>query len=246
MSASPRSPDNDARRQVMERMQKALGRGSDPEAREAVRARLAMPAPTLLPARADLETAERIQLFVDQAKSVQADVISIGVHADLPDAVAKYLRGHNLPMRLVKASDDQLDKADWGAGLLDVRDGRPDADDPVGLSSAIAGIAETGTLMLASDADHPTTLAFLPETAIIVLPSDRIARSYEDALHEFRASSADLPRSINLITGPSRSGDIEQTLQLGAHGPKRLLIVLVDEASGKGPIPDIEASAPSR
>lgn len=246
MSASSPSPPDDARRQVMERMQKALHRGPDLEARKAVQERLAASAPTILPARADLGTAGRIQLFSDQAKAVQADVISIDAYTDLPGAVADYLRGHNLPMSLVKATDDWLDRADWSAGLMEVRDGRPEADDPVGLSAAFAGIAETGTLMLASDADHPTTLAFLPETSIIVLPSDRIARTYEDALHAFRASSSGLPRSINLITGPSRSGDIEQTLQLGAHGPKRLLIVLVDEASDMAPIPDIDFSAPSR
>ncbi len=246
MSTSSQSSGNDARRQVMERMRKARTHGADLEARQAVQARLARPAPTLLPARADLDAKGRIELFVEQAKTVHADVVSISVFADLPDAVADYLRRHNLPMRLVKAIDDQLDKADWHAGLLDVRDGRPEADDPIGLSSAFAGIAETGTLMLTSDADHPTTLAFLPETAIVVLPSDRIARAYEDALHAFRASGPDLPRSINLITGPSRSGDIEQTLQLGAHGPKRLLIILVDEASGMAPIPDIDQSTPGR
>ena len=115
---------------------------------------------------------------------------------------------------------------------------------PVGLSAAFAGIAETGTLMLASDREHPMTLAFLPETAIVVLPVDRIARAYEDALHAFRGTGRALPRSINLITGPSRSGDIEQTLQLGAHGPKRLLILLIDEASGDGLIPDIDLADP--
>ncbi len=246
MSASSPSSDNDARSQVMERMRKALDRGPDPEARRAVQARLATPAPALLPARADLEPAERLRLFVDQAKSVQADVVPIETYADLPDAITDYLRRHNLPMSLVKAKDDRLDEADWGAGLLDVREGRPEASDPVGLSVAFAGIAETGTLMLASDADHPTTLAFLPETAIIALPGDRIARAYEDALHAFRASSEGLPRSINLITGPSRSGDIEQTLQLGAHGPKRLLIVLVGEASETASITDISSSAPGQ
>ena len=149
-------------------------------------------------------------------------------------------------MRLVMAIDDQLDRADWEAGLLEVRTGRAEAEDAVGLTTAFAGIAETGTLMLTSDADHPTTLAFLPETAVVVLAENRIARAYEDALHAFRASNATLPRSINLVTGPSRSGDIEQTLQLGAHGPKRLLILLVDEPSGDGgPIADIEPPSPS-
>ncbi|MGI9500598.1 MAG: LutC/YkgG family protein [Geminicoccaceae bacterium] len=245
MSASARSTD-DARRLVMERMRKALGRGQDSDAKEAVKSRLAAPAPTLVPARADLEAAERIRLFIDQANAVQADVERIGAYVDLPEVVADYLRRHNLPMRLVKALDHRLDRANWRAGLFEVRDGQPEADDPVGLTTAFAGVAETGTLMLTSDADHPTTLAFLPETSIVVLASDRVARAYEDALHAFRQAGPGLPRSINLITGPSRSGDIEQTLQLGAHGPRRLLILLVDEASAEGPIADIEQPASER
>lgn len=245
MSAS--SPQGgEARRLVMARMRKALPRDADAEAKEAVRARLANPAPTLVPARTDLDAEGRLQLFIDHARSVQADVERVERHADLPDVIADYLRRRNLPMRLVKAVDERLDRADWQGGLLEVRSGRPATDDPVGLSVAFAGIAETGTLMLASDADHPTTLAFLPETAIVALSSDRIARAYEDALHAFRKAGQPLPRSINLITGPSRSGDIEQTLQLGAHGPKRLLIVLVDEASTEGPIKDIDMPTAER
>ena len=236
---------NNARSQVFSRLRKALGRGDDAGARATVEARLAASAPTLVPARADLEPEARAQLFIDQAKSVQADVERIERYSDLPATVADYLRRHNLPMRLVKALDGHLDRAGWQGGLLEVRAGRPQADDVVGLGVAFAGVAETGTLMLTSDRDHPTTLAFLPETAIVVLPSDRIARAYEDALHDYRSAGVDLPRSINLVTGPSRSGDIEQTLQLGAHGPKRLLIILVDEASERGPIADFAPATTS-
>lgn len=239
--------DDRARTAMMTRLKNALTRGDDSDAREeAVRARLATSRPTLLPARTDLSPPGRVQLFIDQAKAVQTDVERIDSYDALPDTIAGYLRRHNLPMRLVKATDPHLDKADWQASLLDVKAGRPDPDDAVGLSAAFAGIAETGTLMLASDADHPMTLAFLPETAVVALPTERIARAYEDALHAFRAASQSLPRSINLITGPSRSGDIEQTLQLGAHGPKRLLIVLVDEAGDGGPIPDVDAAPSDR
>lgn len=244
MSDASAPEKDDARSTVMARMQEALANGrDDAAARDTVASRIAAPAPTILPARADLDQAGREQLFIEQAKSVQADVERIGSYADLPDTVAGYLRRHNLPMQLVKAADERLDRADWGSSLLEVRDGRPEAGDPVGLSLAIAGIAETGTSMLASDSDHPMTLAFLPETSILVLATDRITGTYEDALHDFRKAGRDLPRSINLITGPSRSGDIEQTLQLGAHGPKRLLIALVDEASDEGRIADIERPA---
>jgi len=146
MNASTKNaaPQSDARDLVMARMRKALGRDQDAEAREAVRARLETPAPTLLPARADLQAKARLQLFIDQAKGVQADVERIGSYADLPEMIAGYLRDHNLPMRLVKAVDDHLDKADWNQGLLEVRSGRPEPDDAVGLSAAFAGIAETG------------------------------------------------------------------------------------------------------
>ena len=98
----------------------------------------------------------------------------------------------------------------------------------MGLTTAFAGIAETGTLMLLSGPQTPTTIAFLPETSIVVLRAERVLRAYEDGLSLLREERGALPRSINLITGPSRSGDIEQTIQLGAHGPKRLLVLLVD------------------
>lgn len=225
----------EARSRILGRMRHALGRnrsddtnGQDQAAADAVAARLAHPAPTLVPARGDLDLEARIALFTQQAEAVQADVLRIQAYADLPGAVADYLRRHNLPLTLVSATDPDLMEAPWDQGLFDIRNGKPEEEDPVGLTTAVAGIAETGTLMLASDADHPTTLAFLPETSIIVLKSARVERAYEDALKTFRSGHA-LPRSVNMITGPSRSGDIEQTLQLGAHGPKRLLVILVDE-----------------
>ncbi len=238
--------NDDARSQVFATMRKALKSARSADAKAQVQARLDASSPTLIPARADLDGEGRIGLFIEQAKSVQTDVERIGAYTEIPDVIADYLRRHNLPMRLVKARDDRLDAADWTSSLLEIKTGGPDPDDPVGLTTAFGGIAETGTLMLASDRDHPTMLAFLPETSVVVLPSDRVARAYEDVVHAFRAQGRGLPRSINFITGPSRSGDIEQTLQLGAHGPKRLLILLVDQASEDGPIPNVDARAQTR
>ena len=94
-------------------------------------------------------------------------------------------------------------------------------------------MAETGTLVLHSGAAGPTTLNFLPETHVVVLPADRVAKTYEDVWDLLRRRKADdgngldglMPRTVNFITGPSRSGDIEQTLLLGAHGPRRLQAV---------------------
>jgi L-lactate dehydrogenase complex protein LldG len=97
------------------------------------------------------------------------------------------------------------------------------------LSRALAGVAETGTLIMTSGPDNPTTLNFLPENHIVLLLADDVAGNYEDVWDKLREKyGSNLPRTVNMITGPSRTGDIEQTIELGAHGPRRLHILLVD------------------
>jgi L-lactate dehydrogenase complex protein LldG len=222
-----------ARETVLGQLRRALGRGRDAGAlRRAIDERLAQAQPNLIPARADLDRWGRLRLFTAQAEAVQTTVRRVDRYQPVPRAVASYLREHNLPLRLVMACDPALAGLDWSAAMLEVRRGRPQDADAVGLTTAYAGIAETGTLMLLSAPETPTLLAFLPETALVVLPSERILRAYEDALCLLREERGALPRSINFVTGPSRSGDIEQTLQLGAHGPRRLCVLLVDEPAG--------------
>ncbi len=220
-----------ARDAVLERLRRTLGRRGPgaTAARNAVQARLAEPPPGLIPTRAELNLEGRIQLFTAQAEAVQATVRRLRRYDEIAEAIERYLRERNLPMRLVAASDPLLGQIGWSRTLLTLRAGRAVDEDAVGLTVAFAGVAETGTLMLCSAPETPTTLAFLPETSIVVLPAARVLRAYEDAWRLLREERGALPRSINFITGPSRSGDIEQTLQLGAHGPKRLQILLVDE-----------------
>ena len=220
---------DDARAAILGRLRKALGR-SNARAGGTV-ADHARPT-GIIPARADLDRAGRIEMFVRQAEAVQTSVRRLHDDAQIPAAVLEYLRATNLPMRLVVAPDPALDRPDWPA-MLEIRRGRAEDADPVGLTTAFAGIAETGTLMLLSGSETPTTIAFLPETSIVTLRAGRVLRAYEDGLSLLRQERGALPRSINLITGPSRSGDIEQTIQLGAHGPKRLLVLLVDEPDGE-------------
>jgi L-lactate dehydrogenase complex protein LldG len=89
--------------------------------------------------------------------------------------------------------------------------------------------------MLASGAERPTTLNFLPETHIVVLPADRVVGALEQAWARLRGERRrNMPRTVNFITGPSRSADIEQTLQMGAHGPRRLHIILIDGETPAG------------
>jgi L-lactate dehydrogenase complex protein LldG len=85
--------------------------------------------------------------------------------------------------------------------------------------------------MLVSGPQTPTTLNFLPETHVVVVRRDQIVATYEEAWGHLRAvqTKGMLPRTINFITGPSRTADIEQHMELGAHGPRRLHIVLVED-----------------
>jgi L-lactate dehydrogenase complex protein LldG len=217
---------DEARDAVLERLRRALhrrGTGADE-----VRTRLAA-APGLIPARGDLGYEGRIQLFTAEAEAVHASVRRLRRYDALPDAIARYLRERHLPLQLVMASDPLLGELDWSGSMLTARARRARDEDAVGLTLAFAAIAETGTLMLCSAPETPTTLAFLPETSIVVVAAQRVLRAYEDGLRLLYEEQRNLPRSINFVTGPSRSGDIEQTLQLGAHGPRRLHIVIVDE-----------------
>ncbi len=167
------------------------------------------------------------------AEEVQTTVERVASPAAVPDAVARYLAAENLPAELVMAPDPALDAVPWETRpLLQIRRGRAAVSDSVSLAPCFAAIAETGTLMLISGPGTPTTLNFLPDNEIVVVRAEQVVAAYEDAWDRLRAicpTPQAMPRTVNFITGPSRTGDIEQRIVLGAHGPRRLHIILVEE-----------------
>jgi len=102
---------------------------------------------------------------------------------------------------------------------------QPDPALQAGLTGALAGIAETGSLVLPGGPGQPLTASLLPETHLAILPAqailDRLDQSL--ALPELRQASASV-----LITGPSRTADIEMTLTIGVHGPKNLVVFILE------------------
>ncbi len=219
-----------SRDHVLSRLRVALGREAPPPARRRELERdLKAPRAGVIPARAMVNDKARVELFAEEARRVEATVVRVPA-ADAAAAIAAYLSENNLPMEIRAAPHADLKKISWAdqPGLT-VREGRAQAADPVGVSPAYAGIAETGTLVLLSGPAMPVTLNFLPDTHIVVLPTDRIRGTYEDVWAALRARGPGfMPRTVNWITGPSRTADIEQTILLGAHGPRRLHIVLTD------------------
>jgi len=218
----------DARKAVLDALRRGTGRDSNAAAAAAaVKARLAGHARNTIPARVRRDRGGLLDLFVEQARAVDATVALVSRAADVPGAVADYLRGENLPTRLRMAPDPKLDAYPWDESpLLEIERGKGEASDMVAVTGAFAAIAETGTLMLLSGPDSPTTLNFLPDAHIVVVRAAEMVACYEDGWDRLRATGR-MPRCVNFITGPSRSADIEQTLQLGAHGPRWLHIVLV-------------------
>lgn len=190
----------------------------------------------LIPARSRLPRPEQVALFVRNVEKEFGTVERVPDLAAIPAALADYLTGQNLPSRFVRAPHPELAAIPWASRpLLEFETRRATGTDQVSVQHGYAAIAETGTLMLPSGPGRPTTLNLLPETEVVVLRASRIVGAYEEAWDLLRAESRDaasggfMPRNVMLVTGPSRSADIEQTLELGAHGPRRLHILLVDD-----------------
>ena len=223
-----------SRESMLGAIRRATGRsGNEAEARRTVEARLAAHARNLVPARG-AEDASRVDRFAEMAEYHAASLARVASDRDIPAAVATFIRRHNLPARVKIAPDAALGRLDWSGTALDTATGIAEATDEVGLAAAFAGVAETGTLMLHSGPERSTTLNFLPENHVVVIRASQIVGSYEDGWAHLREMGGGMPgfmpRTVNFITGPSRTADIEQTIFMGAHGPKRLHIVLVEDA----------------
>jgi L-lactate dehydrogenase complex protein LldG len=196
-----------------------------------LRGRLALHPRHLIPARSRLPAAEQVELFVRNVEKEFGSVARVADLDEVPGAVVDYLTAQNLPGRVVMAPHPELQAIPWSARpLLEVREGRAEATDAVSVQHGYAGIAETGTLMLPGGPERPVTLNLLAETEIVVLRASAIVGAYEDGWDRLRAEIGEMPRNVMFVTGPSRSADIEQTLELGAHGPRRLHVVLVGDS----------------
>ena len=226
---------------IMGGLRRALKRGAeaaDAAAREAVDQRLRDTPRGLIPARAQIPAAAQVDLFESMAVEQAATVARIASLDQIPAALADYLKAANLAPKLRLAPSPELENLPWDSQpLIEIETGRAQGDDQVSLTGAVAGVAETGTLLLASGPEAPTTLNFLPDNHVVVLKASQVVGAYEDAWDRLRERHGPgaLPRTVNFITGPSRTADIEQTIQLGAHGPRRLHILLVeDTGAGDG------------
>jgi L-lactate dehydrogenase complex protein LldG len=229
-----------SRETILTAIRRGLKRGPLPADQQTMlRGRLAAHPRHLIPARSSLPRAGQVALFVANVEREFGTVTRVPDLAAVPAAIAEYLAAQNLPTEFVMAPHPELQAIAWSERpMLRIRQGRAEASDTVSLQHAYAAIAETGTLMLPSAPERPTTINLLADTAIVLLRASRLVGAYEEAWDMLRAEWQDklsggfMPRNVMLVTGPSRSADIEQTLELGAHGPRRLHVVLVEDEAG--------------
>lgn len=164
--------------------------------------------------------------FKRKSGDLSTTVDVVADRSAVPATVARYLNANGLPMKAV--GWPLLESQAWrDAGIAFEGRGAVDAD-LVGITGCFCAIAETGTLMLLSGPDMPASVSLLPETHIAIVAASRIVAGMEEAWNLARAECSELPRAVNFISGPSRTGDIEQTIVLGAHGPYRVHVVITE------------------
>jgi L-lactate dehydrogenase complex protein LldG len=216
-----------SREAVLARVRKALGRdGPDDDARAAAHAYLAARAQGPRPAL----PADLAQRFLDRARDMSSTVERVATLDDVPPALVRYLRTietDSAPNAIAGVCWPEFAALGWNHAGVHVESRPTVGHDALGITGCFCAIAETGTLVMVTGTPTPSATFLLPETHVAIVRADQIVPAMEDAFARIRVELGELPRAVNLVSGPSRTGDIEQTIVLGAHGPRRLHVVLV-------------------
>ena len=224
------STNTSAREAILGRVRKALGpAGSRPDARRAADAYIAAhghgPRPNL--------PGGLVARFMQRAADMASTVERIDAPEEIPGAVARYVDALNLPPELAEQKSyrgvcwPELALLDWRGAGLDIEPRPTTGHDRLAVTGCFCAIAETGTLVFATGADAPTGLLLLADTHVAVVRADRVVPGMEEAFALLREERGALPRGVHLVSGPSRTGDIEQTIVLGAHGPFRMHVLVL-------------------
>lgn len=199
------------------------------------KARLETPPPQLVPAMGKPAATDARDLFITKAIELGCTVADCPSFEDVPAKVTAYLTEQDSPLQVMLPMDEDLSSLNWlQAGLtVSAETSRQVLDGNTSVTRAIAGVAETGAVAVTSGAKYPVSLGLLPDRHIFVLKVDEITGGYEDVWRLARDAKDNqgVARAVNLIGGPSRTGDIEATLVMGAHGPRTVHIILIGPAS---------------
>lgn len=161
----------------------------------------------------------------EQMARVQMTLTELSSEAELGEAVTSYLREHQLPAAITIALE--LSAVEWPE-TLEVHAGAARSEDLSSVTACTCAIAETGSIMMTASAQSPATLRFMPDNHMVVLKREQVVAHLEDAWQLMRAEPEGISRAVHINTGPSRTGDVEQVIEIGAHGPRRMHVFLID------------------
>ncbi|MDN5870786.1 MAG: lactate utilization protein [Nitrococcus sp.] len=168
----------------------------------------------------------RIERFLGCFERAAGSWARIETADQIPAAAADFLQGQSA-VRLRLSGQPALQNLRWPADW-EVKVDPQDAEAwPAAIAVAALGVAETGSVVMTSSPECPAAGHFLPDDHLIVLQARHIVDYLEEVWERLQAPGQSMPRAVNLITGPSRTADVEQTMQLGAHGPRRVHLLLL-------------------
>jgi L-lactate dehydrogenase complex protein LldG len=188
------------------------------------------------------DLAELIERFTREATAVRAQIHRLPGHRRLAEKIIEICANQAGEIALSGAA--LLDQTDLpGAlaarGLATINGDRTDheqlvarlASCCVGVTGADYAIAETGTIVLTSDEQDALLVSLIPPLHIAVVRSGQMVATIDEAISRIgreRAGRTNPTRSVTLITGPSRTSDVELVLSIGVHGPKELHVIILD------------------
>jgi len=167
-----------------------------------------------------------VERFCAKLEANAASVARAADRGQLVASVMAFLAAQNQVQRLCVAPHPLLAGLQWPSDMV-VETRQVEASDSGVLSVAAYGIAESGSLVMVSGEQTPSEANFLPDNFLCVLRGEDILPHPEAVWAKLRGQGP-LPAVVNLISGPSRTADVEQTIQLGAHGPRRMHVIVLD------------------
>lgn len=219
--------NDDARSDILDRIKAAVGAGREPgDAAERARTLEGrVTASREIGVRATMPE-DLVTRFRARAEANLITVHALASPADIPAAVAKILAQSNMAPDISVAPS--LRDLAWPATMA-VQSAKARITEKLTVSRAAAGIAETGTAVMCSGNDAPSSLTFAPEVNVVVVDEADIVAYLEDGLARVKTRYATWPRTVNYVSGPSRTADVAGIVVRPAHGPKSVHLLLISE-----------------
>lgn len=181
------------------------------------------------------EPSQWLELFAKNSEMLKTELVQIDVESELPAKLAELAAIYE--WKKAAAHHHKLvDAALSGVGTWErpvvFTDGGYEIDDmescDVGISACDALIAQTGSILVTARSAGGRALSALPPHHVVVATQDQLLPDLPSAFRLVeKIYGSKYPSFIGFITGPSRTGDIERILVLGAHGPKKLTVILI-------------------